>query len=256
MGAVEQVDEAVAAARKAAEDGRPRVAYDLLRDAEAWLDTDGLALLADVAYITGDVATTFEAWERVHDRAVRAGEAVVAAGAATQVAMHLLLDTGLLAAVRMWVKRAQRLLAGLEIAPVDAALAVAHGYERLLSGDLVASLDWARYAIEVGTTHEVAAPVALARVMEARGVLFTDDVAAGLDLLDESAAVATSGQVDPLSVGLVYCELVCAWQGLAQYDRAETLTTEMERWCEGHPDLGSVHGRCRVHRAELLPDAR
>ncbi len=252
MGAVEQVDESVAAARKAAEDGRPRVAYDLLRDAEAWLDTDGLALLADVAYITGDVATTFEAWERVHDRAVRAGEPLVAAGAATQVAMHLLLDTGLLAAVRMWVKRAQRLLAGLEITPVDAALAVAHGYERLLSGDLVASLDWARYAIEVGTTHEVAAPVALARVMEARGVLFTDDVAAGLDLLDESAAVATSGQVDPLSVGLVYCELVCAWQGLAQYDRAETLTTEMERWCEGHPDLGSVHGRCRVHRAELL----
>ena len=252
MGTLEQVDEAVANARRAAGEGRALAAYELLRRVEAELDTDGLALLAEVAYIAGDVATTFEAWEGVHDRAVSAGEPLVAAGAATQVAMHLLLDTGLLAPVRMWVKRAQGLLAGLDATPVDAALAVVHGYERLLSGDLVASLEWARRAIELGTAHEVAAPVALARVMEARGVLFTEDVAAGLELLDESAAVATSGEVDPLSVGLVYCELVCAWQGLAQHDRAETLTVEMERWCERHPDLGSVHGRCRVHRAELL----
>ncbi len=252
MGAAERVDEAVAEARQAAGDGRARAAYELLLGVEADLDAEGLARLAEVAYIVGDVATTFEAWERVYDRAVRADEPVVAAGAATQVAMHLLMDTGLLAPVRMWVKRAERLLGGLDTTPVDAALAVAHGYERLLSGDLVASLEWARRAIELGTVHEAAAPVALARVMEARGVLFTDDVTAGLDLLDESAAGTTSGEVDPLSVGLVYCELVCAWQGLSQHERAETLTAEMERWCEHHPDLGSVHGRCRVHRAELL----
>jgi len=154
--------------------------------------------------------------------------------------------------VRIWVKRARRLLADLEPGPVDAALAVAQGYERLLSGDAAAALTCAREAIELGTAHGAAAPVALARVMEARGVLFTQDVAAGLELLDESAALAITGDVDPLSVGLVYCELVCAWQGLAQHDHAAALTDEMERWCRDHPDLGSVHGRCRVHRAELL----
>ena len=146
MGAAERVDEAVAEARQAAGDGRARAAYELLLGVEADLDAEGLARLAEVAYIVGDVATTFEAWERVYDRAVRADEPVVAAGAATQVAMHPLMDTGLLAPVRMWVKRAERLLGGLDTTPVDAALAVAHGYERLLSGDLVASLEWARRA--------------------------------------------------------------------------------------------------------------
>ena len=252
MGSVEHVDETVARARQAAGQGQARAAYELLRDRDDELDVDGLALLAELAYVAGDVAATFEAWERVHDDALSAGDRVGAASAAAQVAMHLLLDTGLLAPVRIWLKRAHRLLAGEEATPVEAVLAVAEGYERLLAGDAAAALTCARRAIEVGTAHEVAAPVALARVMEARGVLFSEDVGVGLELLDDSAALALSEEVDPLSVGLVYCELVCAWQGLAEYERAATLTDDMERWCRRHPDLGSVHGRCRVHRAELL----
>ena len=64
--------------------------------------------------------------------------------------------------------------------------------------------------------------------------------------------VATvSGELDPLSTGIVYCELVCALQALAQYDLAEEWTEAMERWRHGQP-VGSIHGRCRVHRAEIL----
>jgi tetratricopeptide (TPR) repeat protein len=49
----------------------------------------------------------------------------------------------------------------------------------------------------------------------------------------------------------VYCELVCALQGLAQYDAAEEWTEAMERWCRTNA-IGSLRGRCRVHRAEIL----
>lgn len=42
-----------------------------------------------------------------------------------------------------------------------------------------------------------------------------------------------------------------ALQGLAQYDVAEEWTEAMERWCETHA-IGSLKGRCRVHRAEIL----
>ena len=59
------------------------------------------------------------------------------------------------------------------------------------------------------------------------------------------------GDLDPLSTGVVYCELVCALQGLAQYDLAEEWTEAMERWCKTNA-IGSLHGRCRVHRAEIL----
>ena len=50
---------------------------------------------------------------------------------------------------------------------------------------------------------------------------------------------------------MVYCELVCALQGLGQYDLAEQWTEAMERWCPAGA-VGSMHGRCRVHRAEIL----
>ncbi len=60
-----------------------------------------------------------------------------------------------------------------------------------------------------------------------------------------------SDDLDPLSTGLVYCELVCALQGLAQYDAAEEWTETMERWSKTNA-IGSLHGRCRVHRAEIL----
>ena len=64
--------------------------------------------------------------------------------------------------------------------------------------------------------------------------------------------VATvSGDLDALSTGVVYCELVCALQGLAQYDVAEEWTEAMQRWCKTDA-IGSLHGRCRVHRAEIL----
>ena len=44
---------------------------------------------------------------------------------------------------------------------------------------------------------------------------------------------------------------MCALQALAQYDLAEEWTEAMERWRHGQP-VGSIHGRCRVHRAEIL----
>jgi tetratricopeptide (TPR) repeat protein len=88
-------------------------------------------------------------------------------------------------------------------------------------------------------------------VAAARLRILDGDVEEGLALLDEAGVAAVSGDLDPLSTGLVYCELVCALQGLAQYDVAEEWTQAMERWCRTHA-IGSLHGRCRVHRAEIL----
>ena len=51
---------------------------------------------------------------------------------------------------------------------------------------------------------------------------------------------ATSGDLDPLSTGVVYCELVCALQGLAQYDLAEEWTEAMERWAARTPSAAST----------------
>ena len=248
------MDTPLETARAAVSRGDTPTAYELLQEADAStsLEHEELALLAQVAYATGHLEATFDAWERVHDLGVRDGDPVVAATGAAQVAMHLLMDAGLLAPMRVWAKRAERLLEGHPTVAVHAVIATAKGYERLLAGDAASAGDLAKQAVEIGTELGVPAAVALGQVMQARSALLADDVANGLDLLDESAAVVMLDDIDPLTVGMAYCELVCAWQGLAQYDRAEELTEAMLRWSHAHPDLGSIHGRCRVHRAEML----
>ena len=125
-----------------------------------------------------------------------------------------------------------------------------HSYERLLSGDFQSARQWARQAIEVGATCDPAA-AAIGRVAEARSLILEGEVQQGLGLLNEAGVVTVSGELDPLSTGIVYCELVCALQALAQYDLAEEWTEAMERWRHGQP-VGSIHGRCRVHRAQIL----
>ena len=239
-------------AREAAAGGDWETGYELLMnaDSDGLLGAADLPLLAEVAYAAGHLDVTIEAWERAHARCVAAGDPVAAAGAAVRVAMHLLLDTALMAPVRGWLARAEHLLEGQQDTPAHAWLAVVRTYERMLIGDVQEARKWSERAIEVGSKRDAAA-CAVGRVAGARLRILDGDVAQGLALLDEVGVAAVSGDLDALSTGLVYCELVCALQGLAQYDVAEEWTDAMERWCRTNA-IGSLHGRCRVHRAEIL----
>ncbi|SDY87109.1 hypothetical protein SAMN05660209_03913 [Geodermatophilus africanus] len=242
----------VGRARSAVAQGDWPQAFDLLvaADADGLLPPSDLPLLGEVAYTAGHLDVTIEAWERAHAASMQADDHVAAAGAAVRVAMHLLFDTALMAPVRGWLARADRLLDGPGRTPVHAWLGVVRAYERMLTGDLSAARHWARQAVEVGAACDPAA-AAIGRVAEARLLILDGDVQQGLALLDQAGVAAVSGDLDPLSTGVVYCELVCALQGLAQYDVAEQWTEAMERWCRASA-VGSLHGRCRVHRAEVL----
>ena len=239
-------------AHGAAADGDWQQAYELFVQADAGqpLGPPDLAVFANCAYAAGHVDATIDAWERVHAHGLRVGDHLMAAGAAVRVALHLLFDTALLAPIRGWASRAERLLAGQEDTPVHAWIAVVRSYERLLSGDFERAREWACRAIHVGTGRDPAA-AALGRIAEARSLILEGEVTRGLDLLNEAAVATMSGELDPLSTGVVYCEVVCALQAVAQYDLAEQWTQAMERWRHGRP-VGSIHGRCRVHRAEIL----
>ena len=133
-------------AREAAVRGDWEEAYDVLTKADA----DGLAgpadlsLLGEVAYAAGHLDVTIESWERAYALCVEAGDKDAAAGAAVRVAMHLLFDTALMAPVRGWLARAERLLDGQRETPASAWLAVVRTYERMLTGDLPGARPWAR----------------------------------------------------------------------------------------------------------------
>jgi hypothetical protein len=102
----------VGRAQEAVARGDWQVALALLveADAEGHLGHAELSVLGGVAYAAGDLALTVEAWERAHAACLDVGDVVAAAGAAVRVAMHLLFDTALMAPVRGWLGRAERLV--------------------------------------------------------------------------------------------------------------------------------------------------
>src|SRR3954470_3095740 len=137
--------ELVEQGRAAAAAGDWPRAYGLLvqADEHTRLALEDLGLLAEVAYATGHVVVTIEAWERAHADAVRAGDSLAAAGAATRIALHLLMDTALMAPIRGWVRRAERLLEGYDATPAHAWVALIKSYDRLMRGDLHGARAWA-----------------------------------------------------------------------------------------------------------------
>lgn len=214
-------------------------------------DAQELERQAIDAYAAGELDASLAAWERLHDVQVLAGEPVLAARAAALVAINLLCETGLMAPVRGWVARSRRLLGDAEPGPVHALLAVIGTYERFLSGDPAAALEPAQAAVALGTEFGVDPARGLGRVALARLAIHDGRVAEGVALLDELALDLGTGQFDPLTSGNVYCELICAALWLGDHDRAREWTEVMEGWRHG-PAYGATHGRCRVHRAELL----
>jgi tetratricopeptide (TPR) repeat protein len=206
---------------------------------------------AERAYAGGDLDGTLDALERAHLAAIEAGDVLGAATAATRLAMHLLLDSGLMAPVRAWLSRAERLLADEGETPIHAWLAQARADERFLSGDFEASRRYADEAIAVGERHAQPAPVAMARTAAARCLIVAGDLEGGFALLDEAAASLLTGELDDLMAGCVYCEIICVWQSVGRHDLAEEWTDAMSRFAH-RQGVGSIGGRCRIHRAELL----
>ena len=135
--------------------------------------------------------------------------------------------------------------------PPHALIAMVLTYERFMCGDIAGVREQAAKAIELGTRHDVIPATVIGRVALARLTLLDGDMVAGLAQLDDIATLLMSGEVDPLTTGMMYCELICAAQGLALHDRALEWTDMMEHWGHGAA-FGGIGGRCRVHRAELL----
>jgi tetratricopeptide (TPR) repeat protein len=227
-------------------------ALDLVRSAgPEGSSAEGLELRAQAAYGAGEFEDAIAAWEGLYSLNLRRGDAVEAARSAAMLAMFLLIDTGLMAPVRAWVRRADAALEGLAPCPPHALIAMVRTYERFMCGDMEAVRVLARSAIELGQQFDVTPAFVIGRVSLARLALLDGDVAGGLEQLDDIATLLMSGSVDPLTTGMMYCELICAAQGLAMHERAVEWTDVMERWRKGVA-FGGINGRCRVHRAELL----
>ena len=210
-----------------------------------------LEALAEASYGAGNFEACIEAWEDLHSLLVRQGGDVEAGRAAAMIALYLMMDTGLMAPVRGWLRSADRHLEETGDHPVRAIIAMVRAYERFMCGSMDEARQYASTAVELGERFDVRPAVVIGRTCMARVTIFDGDLDLGLGLLDEVGAVLMSGAVDPLTTGMMYCEIICAAQGLLMPDVAAQWTDVMERWRHGAA-FGGINGRCRVHRAEVL----
>ena len=231
--------------------GRWREALDLVAGEDASSSAECLEVRAQAAYGAGDFEVCVQAWEDLHSLYVRQGDRIEAARAAAMIAMYLMMDTGLMSPVRGWLRSADRHLEGVDDHPVRAIVAMVRAYERFMCGAMDEARVHAERAIELGEQFGVTPAVVIGRTCRARIMIFDGDMETGLELLDEVGALLMSGAADPLTTGMMYCEIICAAQGLLMPDLAAQWTDVMEHWRHGVA-FGGIHGRCRVHRAELL----
>lgn len=163
-------------------------ALDLLdADPAAAGSPEGLELRASAAYGAGDFEGAVAAWERLHALLLAVGDRVGAARAAAMIAMYLMMDTGLMAPVCGWLRRAERLLDGETDGPAHALIAMTATYERFMCGDMDSARTCAAQAIELGERHGVEPAAVIGRVASARVRILDGDLAGGLDQLDARA---------------------------------------------------------------------
>lgn len=206
---------------------------------------------AAACYRSGDLEGAVAIWEALHSDRASAGDRSGAAWAASMVALHLLIDTGLMSTVRAWVRRAEIILQGEDEVPAHAIVAMVSTYEHFFAGRPAESRRLAEQAVALGERLDVRAAVVIGHTALGRLHVIEGDVEQGLTMLHDVAAELTTGDVDPLTTGMMFCELICAAQSLGRLDLARDWTELMDRWRHGSA-FGGIHGRCRVHRAELL----
>ena len=221
-----------------------------LADSEEPLGPNDLRLLADAAWWSGHPEEAVEALERAHARFLDTGDKVEAAIVAMWL-MYLALRRGTMAVATGWMAKAERLLENEPESPAHAWLHLMRMSMALFARtDLKEAIAEADRALELARRYDVQGVEALALSFKGYALVTKGEWKEGMALIDEAAAAAVSGDLDPQLACGVYCNTIACCAAMADYRRAGEWTDEAERWMLRR-SLGGYPGQCRVHRAEL-----
>jgi len=228
-----------------------RAAFDGLSaaDAEQPLSPEGLELLATAAWWTGQLPVAIETRERAFADASKAGDFLTAVEVAINLARDHVFKLAMPVA-KAWIKRAERMLEGLEenlghgwVAGVKATIAS-------VGGDNEESIAQATLALEIAERLGVADLRAFAMAGRAAGLMARGDVEEGLALADEAATAAISGELQPSVAGGVFCSTIEACAGIGDVKRALEWTEAQDRWCR-REHINGFPGMCRIFRSDV-----
>ena len=242
----------VEAAREAVRERAWEKAYELLAEANeaGELEPNDFLLLAEAAAWSGRMEARPAALEQGYAALLEAGEGARAASAAVELA-HDYANQMQPAVSGGWLGRARRLLAERPESAEHGYLALEEALQAHASHELDEAIELGRRAEEIGRRFgdrglEV-------RGMQRRGaaLIAQGNVAAGRSLLDEAAAAALAGELDPRSTVVVYCNTIGACRDIADFDRAGEWTDHAQEFCTAS-SLSAFPGMCRVNYAEIM----
>lgn len=210
-----------------------------------------LEMFGSAADWMGIMEEAVQAREQAYAMYTRANQNVAAARVALELMYNFLRTRTTGTVAHGWQMRAERLL---ENAPE----CVEHGW--LLRYQAMVALGKRDFESAAKLNRECASlahqfsDVNLqATALHDQGQIFVaaGEVEKGTALVDEAMTSAMSGELNPITVGLLCCRTLSVCQSLADFNRAREWSEVAFRWCE---PLGPnvFQGICRVHNAETM----
>jgi len=244
------LDKALEAGREAIGRHAWREAFELLTAADqaGGLQAADLEGLAEAAWWNGRADLCISARERAFALRLEAGEPRRAA----LVALDLAKDNASRPAVgAAWFNRAQRLLQDEPVGIEHGHLARREWVKAHNTGDYQRALELAQKTLDIGTRFGNRDLVALSFQDQGLTLVAKGQYIEGMALLDQATVAALSGELRPLTTGIIYCNTISACEEMADYKRASDWTDAARRWCERQTIRG-FPGMCRVHRAGVI----
>jgi DNA-binding NarL/FixJ family response regulator len=212
---------------------------------------EGLEGLGWAAYCLDDDALTFQARERAYRLFRDRGDDASAARVAAWLAADWLEFRGEAAVSNGWLRRAHRLLDGLEPGPDHGWLAV-HEASLIVDDDPAAARQLAIQAAELGRRFGVVELEMVGLALEGRSLVSDGDLGVGMQRLDEATAAALGGEAELLvCVAWACCYLISACEQVRDFERAAQWCRQVGEFCERHR-IELLLGVCRAKYASVL----
>lgn len=216
------------------------------------LAAEDLERLATAAYLIGEEVASTEAWQKAFKAFLKQHEPSSAVRCAFWLSLGLF-DRGEFSQGQGWLARAQRVLDEANIDCVERGyLLIPAALQMIGQGRWAAAQDTLMELAQLAQRFDDRDLVTFGRLGLGQCHIVLGRPADGVAEFDEAMISVTTGEVSPMTAGIVYCAVIEACQELFDVRRAQEWTNALTRWCASQPDLVPYRGQCLVHRSELM----
>lgn len=220
-------------------------------DAESALDADDLQRLAVATYLIGRDSDAVGVFKRAHQQLADLGKQQRAARCAFWVCVVLMLQ-GEGAQARGWLSRTQRILKGHPGCAEHGLMCLVAGLFTLFEGKPANAIEYFEQASACAERFPDDDLLAFSLLARGQALIRGAQPTEGASHLDEAMVTVTTGQVSPMTAGIVYCAVIVETQRIFDLARAKEWTSALAEWCATQPEMMQFQGACLIHRSEIL----